>query len=125
MLRYLVRQKAAIAAVAGVALIVSVGGAYATSADGNKVMHGCVRLKTGDLRVETQGSPCVTDGPWSQRERAESWNQQGVVGADGADGAAGPAGADGTDGAIGPMGPVGAAGDRGPAGSAGAIGPVG
>jgi hypothetical protein len=130
MLRRIVQNKAAIAAVSTVVLATTIGGTYAasTAAAKNKVLHGCVNIKSGQLRMVSAPSDCVTKGGPAVRERVVSWNQKGVKGAkgapgadgaDGIDGIDGVDGVDGVDGAVGPRGATGAPGPQGPKGDPG------
>ena len=76
-------------AAAVLAVLVAIGGgghALAASSGSDGVINGCVRKKSGTLRVVNAGVRC------RKSERAVTWNQQGPVGASGQDGAAGAAG---------------------------------
>jgi hypothetical protein len=128
-------------------LIAAGASAYAVTekrgVGGDNVVHGCINLDTKALRLETKDQPCVTTGPWAERERTITWNRTGEAGARGPAGEDGRPGADGTDGvdgvdgkdgargAVGPQGEpglpglVGLTGAPGPAGAAGEQGPEG
>ncbi|WP_435745901.1 hypothetical protein [Nocardioides sp. SYSU DS0663] len=114
------RSRIAGVAAAALALTAAVGGAYASSDDSDEVITACYRLKTGNLRLETNAAPCSTGASkWAKRERRISWNQEGIPGAQGLPGVDGKDGADGADGADGENGARGAVGPMGPAGPAG------
>jgi hypothetical protein len=109
------------------ALFVALGGSSlaavaVTHGSDRETLHGCVSKHDGHLRIVSQPSRC------SKRERAISFNREGVrgpAGKSGARGAVGPAGPAGQTGAGGPQGPTGAQGERGPQGATGPQGSIG
>jgi hypothetical protein len=67
------------------------------------VIHACYKAKTGGVRVVASGKKC------HKRERALTWNQQGVQGPQGLQGALGPQGLQGERGTDGQAGQPGSA----------------
>jgi hypothetical protein len=88
--------------VAGAALALGAGVAYATIPSSNGVIHACYRVadddRKGNLRVVNDPASCNTN------ESALQWNQQGPKGDQG------PQGIQGERGPQGPQGPAGPAG---------------
>lgn len=84
--------------VAGVALALVVGAAYATIPGSGGVIDGCYEKRTGILRVidAAAGKSCL------RIEESISWNQRGEKGDAGAPGPQGPPGATGPAGPSGP-----------------------
>jgi hypothetical protein len=106
-----VRKPVAAIAVAGAALLVVAGVAYATIPDSGGVIHGCYSRSGGSLRViDASVTNC------SKSETALDWNVQGQQGQQG------PQGPQGATGPPGPAGPQGQAGPQGPAGPPGPSG---
>ena len=106
------RSKARVVAlVAGAALLLAGGVAYATIPDSGGVIHGCY-AKNGSLRVvdTAAGEAC------SSKETALTWNQTGPQGPPGPQGAEGPQGPAGPSGPAGPQGRLGPTGPQGPTG---------
>jgi hypothetical protein len=152
------KHKAATLAVAAVtSVVLATSGAFAVSSSWRSgtggqdlttttttVVRGCMNLKTKALRAQ-RNRPCVTVGPWGERERPVVWRAggggeqgptgspgfageqgpQGVPGPQGETGKTGPAGPPGADGSTGPAGPPGVDGSPGPAGPPGADGSSG
>jgi hypothetical protein len=86
-------------AVGYLALFVALGGvSYAKLVAPNGTVRGCVKTKTGALRVVKPTAKCV------RGEKVISWNRRGPAGAVGPAGPDGARGADGERGATGPQG---------------------
>jgi hypothetical protein len=131
-----------------VSLPVLVFSATATASAQNAQLVACVNLRSGSVRIESEGNcnrnevpirlgqggaqgpagpagPQGPTGPVGPQGPAGPQGAQGTQGATGAPGAAGPQGATGAQGATGPQGPAGANGDAGPQGDVGPQGPQG
>jgi len=90
-----------------------------TTASSTTVINACVGGLTGLTRIVDSQADCLPT------EYFDSWNIQGVPGAQGPAGPQGVPGATGATGATGPAGPAGATGSVGPAGPTGQTGSTG
>jgi hypothetical protein len=112
-----VRGKAITVAVSVAGVVLSATAvAYATGGLSGDVIHGCYKVRGGELRIA---------GNCSHKEKPIAWNVQGPKGDTGATGAQGPKGAKGDDGTKGDKGDKGLTGPAGPAGHNGAPGTPG
>jgi hypothetical protein len=72
-----------------VALLLVAGGAVAaTSPRAERAapseITACVSVRTGAMRIPTDGRPCATTGPRATRERVLTWDRRAASGGDGA-----------------------------------------